>query len=204
MAPEKVKVFVVDDDRSVRQSISLLLVSAGYEVETFSGSDELLAIGHADDPGCILLDIFLEGKSGLEVQEELTRKFEHLPIIYITGQGSIPMSVQAFRKGAVNFLQKPVDDSQLLEAVEEAIIESRSKITHVAENNRVHGLIKKLTRREYDVFRLLITGLLNKQIAGILDIAEQTVKIHRGKITEKLGVKSVAEIVHIAEKAGLL
>ncbi|MBE0639680.1 MAG: response regulator transcription factor [Bacteroidales bacterium] len=204
MTPEKFKVFIVDDDKSIRQGFSLLLMSAGYEVETYSGGDEFLSTEYADGAGCILLDVFLEGRSGLDMQEEIKRKFAHLPIIYITGQGSIPMSVQAFRKGAVNFLQKPVDDLQLLAAVEEAINESRTKVSQIAETDRIQGLIKKLTPREFDVFRLLITGLLNKQIAGKLNIAEQTVKIHRGKITEKLGVKSVAEIVHLAEKAGLL
>ena len=202
--PEKFCVFVVDDDESVRQGFSLLLMSAGYDVETFSGGDEFLTTERSDNPGCILLDIFLEGRSGLELQEEINRKFSHLPIIYITGQGSIPMSVQALRKGAVNFLQKPVDDQQLLAAVEEAINESRMKVAQDEEIYRIKGLIEKLTPREYDVFRLLITGLLNKQIAGKLNIAEQTVKIHRGRITGKLGVKSVAEIVHLAEKAGYL
>ncbi len=198
MTSENTKIFIIDDDESVRRSFSLLLKSAGYAVEAFDGGDHFLALEQFKGAGCILLDIFLDGKSGLELQEQVSKKFPYLPIIYISGQGNIPMSVQALRKGAINFLQKPVDDIQLLGAVEEAIKESSTKVSLGEEIGRIKLLMQSLTPRELEVYQLLITGLLNKQIAGKLNIAEHTVKIHRGKITEKLGVKSVAEMVQMA------
>jgi FixJ family two-component response regulator len=201
---DNAKIFIVDDDESVRRSLSRLLTASGYTVESFADSDGFLAIGNYQGAGCILLDIFLDGRSGLEVQEEIRDKFIHLPIIYITGYGDIPMSVQALKKGAINFLQKPVDEQQLLDSVEEALQESREVISLMSKTEQVKALFQKLSPREMDVFRLVLTGKLNKQIASDLNIAEQTVKIHRGNITKKLGVKSVAELVRLAEKAGLL
>jgi FixJ family two-component response regulator len=194
------KVFIVDDDDSVRRSLSLLLKSAGYQVESFAGAEDLIEYQGNNSPGCIILDIFLEGKSGLESQEDISRKFAHHPIIYLTGRGDIPMSVMAMKKGAVNFLQKPVDDLTLLSEVEEALNLSRTLFIEQEQTNHFKSLVDSLTPREVQIFRLLITGLLNKQIAAELNIAEHTVKLHRGKITEKLGLKSVAEMVHLAEK----
>lgn len=204
MTPDNSKIFIVDDDESVRRSLSLLLKAAGYMVESFADSDEFLAIDNYHGAGCILLDIFLDGRSGLEIQEEIRDKYKHFPIIYITGHGDIPMSVQALKKGAINFLQKPVDDRQLIQAVEEALRESRINVSFSDEAECIKLLFRSLTPREHQVFQLIMTGMLNKQIAAELNIAEQTVKIHRGNITKKLGVKSVAEMVRLAEKAGLL
>ena len=204
MVTEKCKIFIIDDDESVRRSISRLLISAGYIVEAFEGSDEFLKSENYQGEGCILLDIFLSGKSGLEIQEEIRDKFTHLPIIYITGFGDIPMSVQALKKGAINFLQKPLDEKQLLDSVEEALQASREFIILVRKSEQVKSLLQRLTPRELEIFHLVITGKLNKQIASDLNIAEQTVKIHRGNLTKKMGVKSVAELVRLAEKAGLL
>jgi FixJ family two-component response regulator len=198
MTSENTKIFIIDDDESVRRSFSLLLKSAGYVVEAFDGGDHFLALEQFNGIGCILLDIFLDGKSGLELQEQVSKKFPALPIIYISGQGNIPMSVQALRKGAINFLQKPVDEINLFGAVEEAIEASRIKVSLGEEVNRIKLLMQSLTPREHEIYHLLITGLLNKQIAAKLNIAEHTVKIHRGKITEKLGVKSVVEMVQMA------
>ena len=127
MISESCKIFIIDDDERVRQSLSLLMVSAGYEVYAYSAPEEFISSGESNVTGCILLDIFLDGASGLDMQEEISKKFFCLPIIYITGQGDIPMSVQAFKKGAINFLQKPVDDQLLLVAVEEALIQSRER-----------------------------------------------------------------------------
>jgi FixJ family two-component response regulator len=203
MIPEKANIFIVDDDASVRSSFSLLLNAAGYTVESFAGSDEFLEREPYQGEGCILLDIFLDGKSGLDLQVEIKTKFNNLPIIYITGFGNIPMSVQAMKKGAINFLQKPVDEPQLMGAVEEAIKESRVLFAHHDEINRLQALVQKLTPRECEVFRLLITSMLNKQIAAKLNIAEQTVKIHRGRITKKLEIKSVAEMLRVAEKLNI-
>jgi FixJ family two-component response regulator len=203
MSQENCKVFVIDDDRSVRRSISLLLISAGYKVDTFASAEVFLNLEEYTGTGCIILDIFMDGRSGLELQEDLVKKFENLPIIYITGQGSIPMSVRALKKGAVNFLQKPVDDRILLQAIEEALNVSRQLFSEKQEENHIRLLVNSFTPREYMVFRLLITGLLNKQIAAELKITEHTVKLHRGKITEKLGVKSVAEMVKLAQRINL-
>jgi FixJ family two-component response regulator len=197
------KVFLIDDDLPVRRSLALLLKMTGFDVVSFSSAEEFLAIECDLCKGCILLDIFLQGKSGLELQEEIKCTFPYLPIIYITGQGDIPMSVQALKKGAVNFLQKPIDDKKLLAAVEEAIQISNEIYQAKTEKDRLKLIFGSLSPRECEVFRLIITGKLNKQIASELAITEHTVKLHRGKITKKLGLKSVAEMVRLAEKLNL-
>lgn len=203
MIRENEKIFVIDDDESVRRSLPLLLKTMDYEVETFSSSEEFLNSKQFNGSGCIILDINLEGKSGLELQDELLKNPYHLPIIFITGKGKVPESVQAVKKGAVDFLQKPFDDEQLLKAVEEAVAKSRNWKKEFDEQMEAKDKIDKLTQRELEVLKYVITGMLNKQIANELNIAEHTVKIHRGKITEKIGVKSVAELVRIAEQAGI-
>jgi two-component system, LuxR family, response regulator FixJ len=197
------RIFIIDDDLSVRKGISYLLTSAGYYVESFTNAEEFLDREDFNGQGCILLDIFMEGRSGLELQQEIAGKFFNLPIIYISGQGDIDMSVKALRTGALNFLQKPIDEKILISAVEEALNISLQMLNKNQEEKHLQSLLDSLTPREYQVFRQLITGMLNKQIAAELNIAEHTVKLHRGKITEKLGVKSVAELVHIAEKLNI-
>ena len=197
------KVFVIDDEEEVLQSISLLLNSAGYKAETFKSTEQFLKKENHNDAGCILLDVFLEGKTGLELQAEIETKFECLPIIFITGRGNIPMSVEAMKKGAINFLQKPIDDKELFKAIEEALDRSNSLLTKQNEIDKFKSLVNSLTAREYEIFRYVITGMLNKQIAAELSIAEHTVKNHRLNITEKLGIKSVAEMVYIAEKLNI-
>ncbi len=197
------KIFLIDDDEEIRQSVSLLLKSTGYEVETFASTEKFLEKENYNGAGCILLDVFLEGKTGLELQAEIETKFECLPIIFISGQGNIPMSVEAMKKGAINFLQKPIDDKELFKAIEEAFERSNALITKQNDINRFKALINALTAREYEIFCYVITGVLNKQIAAELGIAEHTIKNHRLKITEKLGVKSVAEMIYIAEKLNI-
>ena len=196
-------IFIIDDDESIRRSVSLVIKSAGYQTQVFAGVEQFLENVNYAGEGCILLDVFLEGKSGLEMLEEIQGRFYNLPIIYFSGMGDIPMSVDAMKKGAINFLQKPLDDNQLLRAIDEALIKSRELITDRVESARAEELISTLTPREDEILRFLLTGMLNKQIAAKLNIAEHTVKLHRGKITEKLGVKSVAELVRIAEKANI-
>ncbi|MEJ2103443.1 MAG: response regulator [Ignavibacteriaceae bacterium] len=196
-------VFIIDDEESVRRSISLLLKSSGYCVEVFSSSEEFINKDKFDGVGCIILDVNLGGKSGLDLQEELLQESFQFPIIFITGKGSIPMSVEAMKKGAINFLPKPFEDQALLQSVEEALILCRKNKSEIEEIKSINSLISKLSEREMEVFRYVISGMLNKQIAAELNIAEHTVKLHRGKITEKLGVKSVAEMVRFAEKAGI-
>jgi FixJ family two-component response regulator len=197
------KVFLIDDDEEICQSISLLLNSAGYKVETFRSTENFLETKNHSGAGCILLDVFLGGKTGLELQEEIETKFESLPIIFITGQGTIPLSVEAMKKGALNFLQKPIDDKELFNAIDEALKRSITLVTKQNEMEKFKSAVNSLTSREYEIFRYVISGMLNKQIAAELGIAEHTVKNHRLKITEKLGVKSVAEMVYIAEKLNI-
>ena len=197
------KIFIIDDDEEICQSISLLLKSAGYKIETFNSTEKFLVTENHNGAGCILLDVFLGGKTGIELQEEIETKFESLPIIFITGQGTIPLSVEAMKKGALNFLQKPIDDKELFSAIEEALNRSNALLTVQNEVEKFKSLVNSLTAREYEIFRHVISGMLNKQIAAELGIAEHTVKNHRLNITEKLKVKSVAEMVYMAEKLNI-
>jgi len=197
------KIFLVDDDKEIRSAISLLLESIGYNVECFKSVQELLKIADYSGPGCILLDIFLGEETGLELQAHIETKFETLPIIFITGQGNIPMSVEAMKKGAINFLQKPIDDQALFKAIEEALNRSNALLMKQNEIEKFKSLVSSLTAREYEIFRYVISGTLNKQIAAELGIAEHTVKNHRLNITEKLGVKSVPEMIYMAEKLSI-
>jgi FixJ family two-component response regulator len=197
-------VFIIDDDKSVRNALSLFLKAAGYEVETFESSEEYLERDAFEGTGCIILDVNLGGKSGPELQEELIAGNSHFPIIFITGKGSIHMSVNALKKGAVNFLEKPFKDDELLQSIAEALDLSRKLKSGKEEVSKAQELIRALTPRELEILTYILTGQLNKQIASELSIAEQTVKVHRHSICEKLGVKSVAEIIRIAGKAGIL
>jgi FixJ family two-component response regulator len=203
MDSQKDTIFIIDDDRSVRRSLSLFLMSHDYLVETYSSSEEYLAREPYDGTGCIILDVNLEGKSGLELQEELLKLGSYLPIIFITGRGNIKMSVQTLKKGAVNFLEKPFMDEELLQSVEEALYRCKELITGRAEVIDAQRLVNLLTPREIEVLKHIISGMLNKQIAYVLGIAEHTIKLHRHSICEKLGVKSLPEIIQIADKAGI-
>jgi len=203
MTDPKPTVFVIDDDPSVLKSLGRLLKSLGFDTETFASAELFLARKHYDGAGCIVLDVRMPGLSGMDLQDELSKADYSMPIIFITGHGNIPMSVQAMKKGAVNFLAKPFDDEELLQAVREAIEKDRRAKAERAEVHDALKLIEQLTPREQDVLRYVITGMLNKQIALKLDIAEKTVKVHRGRIMEKLCVDSVADLVRLAEKAGI-
>ena len=203
MTAFKPTVFIIDDDASVRKSLSRLLRSAGYTTETFASAEEFLGREHFNGIGCLLLDVQMPGLSGMDLQKDLNKADYHMPIIFVTGHGDIPMSVEAMKKGAVDFLTKPFDDKELLHAVREAIEKDRGAKTKRAEVYDIRKRIELLTSRELEVLRYVITGMLNKQIALKLGIAEKTVKIHRGRIMEKLRVDSVAELVRLAEKAGI-
>ena len=196
-------IFIIDDDESVRRSLSLFLKAAKYNVEAYCSSEEYLAREPYDGIGCLILDVNLGGKTGLELQEELKINGSHLPIIFITGIGDIHMSVTALKKGAINFLEKPFEEEELLQSISEALAISKKMKAENDELKNARNLIGSLTQRENEVLKYLLTGMLNKQIANELKIAEHTVKLHRISICEKLGVKSVAEIIHIAEKAGV-
>jgi FixJ family two-component response regulator len=196
-------IFIIDDDKSVRRSLSLFLQSVGYQVETYESAEEFLEREKFEGVGCIILDVNMSGKSGLELQEELIKKGSDLPIIFITGKGNIQMGVNAVKKGAVNFLEKPFKEEDILNSVSESVNISRNLVMQKTEQKAAQNLINLLTPRELEIVKYLPTGLLIKQIAGELNIAEQTVKIHRRNICDKLGVKSVPEIIRIAEKAGV-
>ncbi len=195
-------VFVVDDDQSVRKGISNLLRSAGYRTATFASGREFLA--HiSDDAGCIILDMYMPDGHGLELQEALTAGDNHIPIIFLTGYGDVPTSVQALKNGAVDYLEKPVDASTLLAAVGSALKkhqENRDKLEQIA---RTKAQLASLTPREYEVLRHLIAGKLNKQVASALGICEKTVKVHRAQIMRKMGVHSIAELVRLTEQSGV-
>jgi FixJ family two-component response regulator len=199
----KPTIFVIDDDASIRKSLSRLLRSAGYTAEAFSSAEEFLRREHFDGAGCILLDVQMPGLSGMDLQEELSKADYHMPIVFITGHGDIPMSVEAMKKGAVDFLTKPFDDEQLLQVLRAAIEKDQNARAEYTEVREIRRRIELLTPREDEILRYVVTGMLNKQIALELGIAEKTVKVHRGRVMEKLGVDSVAELVRLAEKAGI-
>jgi FixJ family two-component response regulator len=203
MTVSKPTIFIIDDDAPIRKSLSRLLRSVDYTVETFPSADEFLRREHFDGVGCIVLDVKMPGLSGMDLQEELSKADYHMPIIFITGHGDIPMSVQAMKKGAVDFLAKPFDGEQLLQAVRTAIGKDREARALHAEVRKIRRRIELLTPREKEMLRYVITGMLNKQIALKLGISEKTVKVHRGRIMEKLHVDSVAELVRLSQMAGI-
>jgi FixJ family two-component response regulator len=203
MDEKTVTCFVVDDDASVRQSLSFLLRSLRYRVETFDSADGFLSRDRYDGIGCIITDVKMPGMSGLDLQDTVGRGDNPLPIIFITGHGDLPMGVRAMKKGAVDFLAKPFDDEDLISAIAAALDKCRKARQASEDVTNAQNRFDKLSPREHDVLRHVISGRLNKQIAGELDIAEQTVKIHRGRIMKKLGVDSIAELVRLAEKAGI-
>jgi len=197
------KIYIVDDEEDLREGISLLLKSYNYNAESFGSIDQFLHKATCNNAGCILLDVFLGGKTGIELQVEIETKFEFLPIIFMTGKATVSMSVEALKKGAIDFLEKPIDEKQLLSAIELALNKSISLITKHSEIEKFKQIVNSLTAREYEIFRCVICGMLNKQIAYELGIAEHTVKNHRMNITNKLGVKSVPEMIYIAEKLSI-
>ena len=199
----KPTVFVVDDDASMRRALSYLLESAGYRAETYSSAEKFLAREHYDGVGCIILDVRMPGLNGMGLQEKLIRSDYAMPIIFLTGHGELDIGIQAMKKGAIDFLTKPCDDEQLLGAVHSAIEKDKQARGSYKEKQEIRGRIELLTPRENEILRYVISGMLNKQIALKLGIAEQTVKIHRGRIMEKLCAESVADLVRLAGKAGV-
>jgi FixJ family two-component response regulator len=193
-------VFVVDDDSSIREAIESLVKLAGLRVETFGSAQEFLRSKRADLPGCVVLDVELPGLSGLDLQRELASHGIKLPIIFITGYGDIPMSVRAMKAGALEFLTKPFRDQDLLDAIEQALERDRAARRHAREIAELRERFDVLTSREREVMSLVVAGRLNKQIGFELKISEVTVKIHRGRVMNKMGAESLAELVRMTER----
>jgi FixJ family two-component response regulator len=204
MSNQSAIVYVVDDDASVRKGLVRLLRSTGHAAEAFTSPSEFL--NHCrQDPirGCALLDIQMPGLNGLELQQELLSAKVTIPIIFITGHGDIPMSVRAMKAGAVDFLAKPFQDKDLLHAIDQALSRDCEQQREHAELKSLDELYATLTPREREVLCLVVCGLLNKQIAGKLNASEKTIKIHRGRVMQKMQVQSVADLVRAAEKLGI-
>lgn len=196
-------VIVVDDDASVRRALARLLYSAGYRVEESDSAESFLEACPAIDAACAVLDVQLPQLDGMALQKKLSGRDGYPPIVFLTGYANIPMTVRAMKNGAVDFLEKPVDEEELLAAVREAV---RLDKTNRARAERLQALRARfdlLTQREAEVLRHVIKGMLNKQIAGQLNISEKTVKVHRARVMGKLGIRSVAELVRLAGQAGI-
>jgi len=193
-------VFVVDDDPSVRSSLKFLMSSVGLQVESFDSADALLQRKLPDAPSCLVLDVRLRGLSGLDFQRELAARNCHMPIIFITGHGDIPMSVRAMKAGAVEFLTKPFRDQDLLDAVRIALEKDRERRERKKEVSDLKERFNSLTPREQKVISMVVAGMLNKQIADQLGTAENTVKVHRSRAMEKMRAQSVAELVKMIDK----
>ena len=196
-------VFLVDDDAGVLKALSRLLQARGYEVQSFSAPQAFLASHDASIPGCAVLDVSMPGVDGLALQQTLTAGGSQRPVIFLTGKGDIPTTVRAMRAGAVDFLTKPVNDSDLLGAIKHAERKDTEIRSASAVINSINARFATLTPREREVMTHVISSRLNKQIAGDLGTVEKTVKVHRGRVMNKLGVRSVAELVRLAEKAGI-
>jgi FixJ family two-component response regulator len=199
----KPTVLVVEDDESVRRALANLFQSVGLEVMLFGSASEMLKSGLPASASCLVLDVRLPGLSGLDFQAELAKANTHIPIIFMSGHGDIPMTVRAMKGGAVDFLTKPFRDQDMLDAVSTAIERDRKRREAEIVVSNLQTRFETLTPREREIFALVSSGLMNKQIAGELGLAEITVKIHRGHITRKMGAKSLAELVRQAEALGI-
>ena len=194
-------IHLVDDDPAVLRAVGRLLRSAGYAVQSYSSAAGFMAGYEPDAPGCLILDVSMPGTSGLDLQDWLVRTRSLLPLVFLSGCDHVPSSVQAMKGGAVDFLTKPVDEAELLGAVNAALQRGRLLRRKQSDRAGVQALLSTLTTREREVFDHLLTGQLNKQIAADLGTVEKTIKVHRARVLRKLGVTSIAELVHLAERA---
>ena len=196
-------VLVVDDDQSMRVALTYLFRSMNLNVEVFASAPELLQAKLPDVPSCLVLDIRLPGVSGLDFQDNLAKAGIHIPIVFMTGHGDVPMSVRAMKAGAVDFLTKPYRDQDMLDAVTRALERDRKRREGEMAVTKLRNVFETLTRREREVMSLVTSGLMNKQIAGELNLSEITVKIHRGHVMKKMGARSLADLVKMAEALGI-
>jgi FixJ family two-component response regulator len=196
-------VFVVDDDASVREALQRLIRSAGLTVEAFASAEEFLERARPDVPSCLVLDVRLPDLSGIDLQRRMVEANNEMPIVFITGYGDIPTTVTAMRAGAVQFLTKPLVEGDVLESIRDAIARDRAGRDHRAETADLRSRYMSLTPREQEVMQWVVSGLLNKQIAGELGISEETVKVHRGQVMRKMAADSLADLVRMSERLGL-
>jgi FixJ family two-component response regulator len=194
---------IVDDDPSAREGLSSLIRSAGLQVESFASAQEFLARPGPEAPSCLVLDLQLPGLSGLDLQKRMAEVGLEIPIVFLTGHGNIPASVQAMKAGAVEFLTKPFDDEELLRAIHEAVERDRRTREQRADMRELRDRYESLTAREQEIMQLVVSGLLNKQIAAELNITEFTVKIHRGRVMRKMHADSLADLVRMAGTLGI-
>ncbi len=203
MSNPKPIVFVVDDDVSVRESLELLIRYEGWQAEIFASADQFLSRPRVLVPSCLILDLSLPGLSGLDLQKRIAGERTDMPIIFITGHGDIPSTVQAMKAGAVEFLTKPFTDDALLSAIRQALERSRVALAQEAELQELRDRYASLSRREQQVMALVVSGFLNKQVGGELGISEITVKTHRGRVMQKMKADSLAELVETAGRLGI-
>jgi FixJ family two-component response regulator len=196
-------VFVIDDDESVRKGLKRLLQSANYETETFASASDFLKRAPYSGAACVIVDVKMPGLNGIEFQQALIDRRREEQLVFITGHGNIPMCAQVMKAGAVDFLPKPFKPRELLKCVERALKHSADQRQRSAEKDGARRLLDSLTPREFEVMQLVITGMLNKQVGGELGMAEKTVKVHRGRVMQKLGVTSVPELVRLVQRAGI-
>jgi FixJ family two-component response regulator len=203
MTDERTTVFIIDDDPSARRGLSRMVRAAGMTVEEYGSALEFLERKHYDGYGCIILDVKMPEMNGLELQEELVKADYSMPIIFISGHGDVPMTARAMKKGAVDFLTKPVDRDHLLKVINESLARDRESLKAFSNKTKVRKRLATLSPREYEVMTFVIVGMLNKQIAYELGIVEDTVKIHRGRMMKKMNAASVPELVRLADIAGI-
>jgi FixJ family two-component response regulator len=203
-APAETLVGIVDDDPSVRKALTRLVKAAGYRVEVFASASEFLARPQEEDLRCLLLDVRMPGLTGLQLQEALAIAGRRTSIVFVSGHGDVEGSVKAMKGGAIDFLTKPIDARDLLGAIERAVAKTFSVQRDQTQATDIQGRLKTLTAREVEVFALVVTGMLNKQIAAKLGIVEKTVKVHRARVMEKMRAGSLAELVRLADQAGIV